>query len=307
MPPLPNPQDMPVKSVSNLDDYWLEYYRPLALSTFPKIFALKLKSKKSNLRYLPLRSSEIGRYDLSPFVVRTVHEPETRETRARRPKGVTIQEPSSGTENTRTRSRSSPTEPMMPSLPLQNWLQQQQQSQQHPHVGIMKHTTARPAETPPAPSKAQINQWSLGQLVSESLNPAVSASEAEEYERYINHPLKVPLVVTEEENISHLADRPQTSGSLRPPTSSSFRPGTGMSSRSHTTPNYDLLEYANKCRLDDSEMDTLAEDNLADYIEFLNVGDEGLTVVGEDYAKKRYKRYRQWLRGKSLFKQGIEV
>ena len=307
MPPLPDPKDMPVKSVNNLDDYWLEYYRPLALSTFPKIFALKMKSKKSNLRYLPLRSSEMARYDLSPFVVRTAHEPEPRETRVRRPKGVTIQEPSSSTENTRTRSTSSPTKPMMPPLPLQNWLQQQQQNQHHPHVGIMKHTTVRQPEMPATPSKAQINQWSLGQLVTESLNPAVSASEAEEYERYINHPLKVPLVVTEEEDLSHLVDRPQTSGSIRPPTSSSFRPGTGMSSRSHMTLNYDLLEYANKCRLDDAEMDALAEDNLADYIEFLNVGDEGLTVDGEDYSKKRYKRYRQWLRGKSLFKQGIEV
>lgn len=308
MLPLPKAKDMPVKSINSIDDYWLEYYRPLALSTFPKIFALKMKSKKSNLRYLPLRSTGNDQYDLSPFVVRTVHEPESREApRVRRPKGVTIQEPSGSTsENARTRSPSSPTETMMTSVPLQNWLQQRQHSQQHPHVGIMKRTTSRPPETPSTPSKAQINQWSLGQLVTESLNPAVSASEAEEYEHYINHPLKVPLVVTEEEDLSHLIDRPQTSGSIRPTTSSSFRPGTGASF-SHATPNYDLLEYANKCRLDDTEMDGLAEDNLPDYIEFLNVGDEGLTVVGEDYEKKRYKRYRQWLRGKSLFKQGVEV
>jgi hypothetical protein len=30
------------------------------------------------------------------------------------------------------------------------------------------------------------------------------------------------------------------------------------------------------------------------YAEFLDVSEDGLTVVGEDYEKKRYKRYRQW-------------
>jgi hypothetical protein len=49
-----------------------------------------------------------------------------------------------------------------------------------------------------------------------------------------------------------------------------------------------------------------AEENLADYAEFLHVSEEGLTVVSEDYEKKRYKRYRQWLRGKSLFKQRVD-
>jgi hypothetical protein len=31
--------------------------------------------------------------------------------------------------------------------------------------------------------------------------------------------------------------------------------------------------------------------------------EEPLTVTDEDGNKKRYKAYRQWLRGKSLFKQ----
>ena len=125
-------------------------------------------------------------------------------------------------------------------------------------------------------------QWSLGQLVSDSLNPSVSSTEAEEYERYINHPLKVPLVVTSEDALTaaSLAER-----------------GT----------NLDLFEYANKCLVEDTKLDGLAEDNLPDYLEFLNVGDEGLTVVREDHDKKRYKRYRQGLRGKSLFKQGIDI
>lgn len=124
-----------------------------------------------------------------------------------------------------------------------------------------------------------MTQNSLGQLVNESLDPTVSAPEAEEYERYINHPLKVPLVVTSES------------------------PATVASSHR----DLDLVEYVNKVLLENAALDAVAEDNLADYIEFLNVGEEGLTVVTEDYDKKRYKRYRQWLRGKSLFKQGIDL
>jgi hypothetical protein len=122
----------------------------------------------------------------------------------------------------------------------------------------------------------------LGQLVSDSLNPSVTSAEAEEYERYINHPLKVPLVVRSEDEM------------------------TAASLREHG-PNLDLVEYVNKCNVEEAALEANAEDNMADYAEFLNVSEEGLTVVGEDYQKKRYKRYRQWLRGKSLFKQRVDV
>ena len=44
--------------------------------------------------------------------------------------------------------------------------------------------------------------------------------------------------------------------------------------------------------------------NLDVYTEFLDFWPtEALTVLEEDGDKKRYKRYRQWLKGKSLFKQ----
>ena len=39
------------------------------------------------------------------------------------------------------------------------------------------------------------------------------------------------------------------------------------------------------------------------YVEMLKIGDNPLTVTEEDALKKRYKAYRKWLRGKSLFKQ----
>ena len=41
----------------------------------------------------------------------------------------------------------------------------------------------------------------------------------------------------------------------------------------------------------------------ATYAELLKVGESPLTVLDGDFAKKRYKAYGKWLRGKSLFKQ----
>lgn len=81
---------------------------------------------------------------------------------------------------------------------------------------------------------------------------------------------------------------------------------TAASLREHGT-DLDLLEYADKCNVEDAVLEANAEENETDYAEFLNVSHEGLTVVSEDYEMKRYKRYRQWLRGKSLFKQRVDV
>ncbi|PGH03327.1 hypothetical protein AJ79_07405 [Helicocarpus griseus UAMH5409] len=274
--------------VNNFDDYWLEYYRPLAVSSFSKIFSNKMKS---TIRYLPFRSIQGVQYDFSPFVVRAINEPDSRERKTPRRKGVTIQEPSDAISED-ARSTSSRADSSTTSRPIQNWLQQPPSAEkQPPQAGIMKTPHFELSEHPEpyvpnnshAPSnKAQFAQWSLDGLVNGSLNPSVSGAEAEEYERYINHPLKVPLVVTSEDTLAaaSLAER----GS-----------------------NLDLFEYVNKCTLDDANMDLITQENIPDYLEFLNVGEEGLTVIGEDHDKKRYKRYRQWLRGKSLFKQRVDV
>ncbi|KAL2366965.1 hypothetical protein RJZ56_000052 [Blastomyces dermatitidis] len=280
------PKGVKNPQVNNYDDYWLEYYRPLAVSSFSKIFSNKMKS---TIRYLPFRSIQGVQYNFSPFVVRVVNEPDGREKKPSRRKGVTIQEPSD-IQSEDARSMNSFVDSSAVSKPIQNWLQQPPSAEKHPpQTGIMKAPRFETSDSPEtymannshAPSKAQLIQWSLDELVYESLHPSVSAVEAEEYERYINHPLKVPLVVTSEDTLAaaSLAER----GS-----------------------NLDLFEYANKFTLDDANLDLLAEDNLPDYLEFVNVSEEGLTVIAEDHDKKRYKRYRQWLRGKSLFKQRVD-
>lgn len=270
---LPPPPLPPKEPLSRYDDYWLEYYRPLALSTFSKVFTLK--NPLTTIRYLSLRPASSLPSDLSPFVARITHEHMNRE-RAQR--SVKIKEPDAASKDPSEQSRIEAGHG---------------QNKQYPSAGIMKEPTdqfphhsssfqsfPQPSDSS-TPSKAQIAQWTLGQLVTDSLNPSVTAGEAEEYEHYINHPLKVPLVVTSENEI------------------------TAASIREHDS-NLDLLEYANKVNVEESTLQARALENYSDYAAFLDVPESGLTVVAEDYEKKRYKRYRQWLRGKSLFKQRVD-
>ncbi|OJJ37592.1 hypothetical protein ASPWEDRAFT_39314 [Aspergillus wentii DTO 134E9] len=282
---LPPPPARPKEPLSHYDDYWLEYYRPLAVSSFSKIFSYKMNS---TLRYLPPAPG--NHYDISPFVSRTPHETVQRDRHPQRT--VKIQEP----PNHRSDYSNSPyLQNAEASREIQVWTHQNPSADKRaPSAGIMKESVygvpqplnkippIQPPSDSPAPSKAQMAQLTLGHLVTDSLNPSVTAAEAEEYERYINHPLKVPLVVTSENEM--------TATSIRERGSS-----------------LDLLEYANKCNIGENSLEANAEENLADYAEFLNVSTGGLTVVAEDYEKKRYKRYRQWLRGKSLFKQRVDL
>ncbi|KAI5805204.1 SacI homology domain-containing protein [Geopyxis carbonaria] len=69
LPPVPT-LSAPIlsKPYHHFDDYWLGYYRPRALSSFFKVFALQLNS---TIRYIPVGMTLDGSYDLSPFVVRT--------------------------------------------------------------------------------------------------------------------------------------------------------------------------------------------------------------------------------------------
>jgi len=268
LPPAPQ---RPKEPLSCYDDYWLEYYRPLAISSFPKIFSYRLNTNKHGC--LPLRSG------LSPFDIFVPHDQVNRERHPQR--GVKIQEPADDTTIKTNKLESQ-----------QNWQYQQPSAEKRPPAGgIMKEprpsTKSFPSyesqsqpHLPSTPSKAQIAQWTLGQLVTDSLNPSVKPAEAEEYARYINHPLKVPLVVTSEDE---LAAREKGGSSL------------------------DLLEYANTCNVEEGTLEANAEQNVDDYLEFLDVSESGISVAKEDYEKKRYKRYRQWLRGKSLFKQRVDL
>ena len=118
--------------------------------------------------------------------------------------------------------------------------------------------------------KSAVTQWTLNQFVINSLNPSVTTSEMDEYGRYISHPLNLPLVI---------------------------------SSETPSNPSIEFLSYVQSVSADSLLNMHSTEEDIADFSAFLEVGDEPLTVTDADTPKKRYKAYRQWLKGKSLFKQ----
>ena len=188
------------KPLSFFDDYWLEYYRPLALSSFNKIFAYKMNS---TLRYIPFKSTREGKYDLSPFRVREKHEQHSPEKSHAR-KEVIIVDPEKDAPDSSSKQLEQ-TEAPVKNHALPDWLQTQL-DQPRIHQSILKEPSrgskdtvppSKPAkEKKPSEDKAIATQWTLDQFVTNSLNPSVAASEAHEYLRYINHPLNLPLVVS---------------------------------------------------------------------------------------------------------------
>jgi phosphatidylinositol 3,5-bisphosphate 5-phosphatase len=261
--------------VEDVDDYWQEYYRPLAVSSFLKIFSFRMNT---NVRHLPDRLALQGNYDLSPFIPRKVsHDPTSPEKKAPR-KGVTIVDPQ---ENNRLQAPEILEQPRhsihiqgspMKQSILRDFrpMESSQMTSSSSSWHISSASTFQPGD------RTQLSQWTLNQFYSNSLNPSVTADEAEEYKRYIGHPLNLPLVVSTE--------------------------------TPHDFFNPDFVDYVAKASGeghtgDEEGLWEVGDEDVADYTEFLRVEDNPLTVNEEDGDKKRYKAYRQWLRGKSLFKQ----
>lgn len=268
------------KSLSFFDDYWLEYYRPLALSSFTKIFSYKMNS---TLRYIPFKSTREGKYDLSPFRIRDGHEHFSPEKGPLK-KEVTVLDPKKEANSEKPAQPPHGTQQAKRAA-LPGWLQTQLNEQPRSAQSILKDSLKQAQDAPQAnprlskekkapKEKSSATQWTLDQFVSHSLNPSVAETEAQEYQRYISHPLKLPLVVS-----------------------------TAVPANA----NLELLRYVNSISTEAVTNMHSTEDDLADYAEFLDVGDEPLTVTEADTAKKRYKAYRQWVKGKSLFKQRVDA
>jgi phosphatidylinositol 3,5-bisphosphate 5-phosphatase len=292
-PKIPPPiwqQTLTKKSLTYFDDYWLEYYRPLAVSSFQKVFSYKMHS---NLRYIPIKSTQEGKYDLSPFKVRNANERDANHSSKGQSgrKGVKIVEPPENKNGNDTSSIDArigiPPEEVPKPQPssLGPWLDAQQLLSSRRYTGIIKEPSfeapSSQPQIPPIPSassaptpptKVEQALEAFTRLVAQSLDPSVP--DAEEYKRYLTHPLNLPLVVSTKVNAQ---ETPSAS---------------------------DFIEYLDKVKqVDGLEMTERAEESREEFADFLEVGDEGLTVLEEDAPKKRYKAYRQWLRGKSLFKQ----
>jgi phosphatidylinositol 3,5-bisphosphate 5-phosphatase len=260
--------DLRKKPVAFFDDYWLEYYRPSTLSSFLKMFPFKMNS---TIKYIPFKSTQDGRYDLSPFRIRNEVEMDVPEKR-RPKKGVVIVDPTESPgplDDDAMSIRSDMTGGR--GISIQRWLQPVQESSPGPQ-GITKESSVEgpPKQKPTALEKTSAAQRTFAKSVCDSLNPSVSAQEADDYARYISHPQNLPLVVS--------AEIPAGADS-------------------------EYQEYLHGNWQSDGPVPTGAEEDLAIYAELLEVGENPLTVTEGDAFKKRYKAYRKWLRGKSFFKQ----
>ena len=262
--------------MSKIDNYWLEYYRPFTISSFLKILSYKMSSK---LQYNAYKTTQEGGYDLSPFRARAVSDSENVE-RGRSAKDLALNQPQLANimdDESLASHNSSPARQTTLPRWLQGHLHQQlrheRQNSNPPAVNrdklLPNDARTMPIGTPPKDTSAAI-QWSLNQFVNKSLNPSVSDSEAHEYQRYIDHPLNLSLLAFQDTS-------PHTSS--------------------------DFSRYVSGSKIQRLETEGLEEAEVAEYAAFLENGDDPLTVTEADTSKKRYKAYRQWLKGKSLFKQ----
>ncbi len=276
------------KPLDYFDDYWLEYYKPLAVSSLLKIFSY-LGKMNSTLRYIPFRSTEHGRYDLSPFKVRTEVDQDVPDKKKVK-KEVIIVDPADEPEQPAdddTISIKSGTTTTTKRISIQRWLQPIHEKSDHYH-GIMKepsHLEPEPPKLKLTPlDKSKAAQWTFTQVVHDSLNPSVSSQETDDYIRYITHPQTLPLVTSSEELPTELGAEYENyvNGSWRDIGIVTGLDGV-VSIGDHT--------------------DVPGLEELGEYRDFLTVAENPLTVTEEDLPKKRYKAYGKWLKGKSLFKQ----
>jgi len=255
--------------VDTYDDYWLECYRPAALSTLGKVYSYRLNSSN---KFLPERPHRDARFDHSPFKTRLDPQRQTHDTSEKK---------------AQRRVKIADDIPDSPRPPT-DFLHEPPATVSTEKPSILREPTAARHFHPPPPlneaqkvlpaDKAQTHLWTLNQFHTQSLHPSVSDKEAREYSRYISHPLNLPLVVSTE---------------------------------LPSDANLDYLEYVHKpggSGWEDFEPEEqfgggVSEQDLQHFWDFVGEREDALTVGEEDGGTKRYKAYRQWLRGKSLFKQ----
>ena len=261
-----------IGDVGEYDDYWLECYRPAALSSLGKVYSYRINSTS---RYLPERPHRDSKYDFSPFKIRLDPQRHSNDSPDKRPprNRVKIVDPHEETPD----SSRPPTESAQRHLTVS---EEKPSILREPKIGKPSHLPESMDEKSVKPAdKAQMHLWTLNQFHSQSLHPSVSDAEAREYDRYVAHPLNLPLVVSTElpsdANIDYIDYVLKAGGS-------------------------ELDDFNDQ---EDSFAAGISNQDLQHFWDFVGDREDPLTVTEEDGAKKRYKAYKQWLRGKSLFKQ----
>ncbi|KAI4123292.1 MAG: hypothetical protein LQ338_005341 [Usnochroma carphineum] len=248
------PDELADKPLTFFDDYWFEYYRPHIVQSFQKLFPYKANSLR---KYPPSKENQDGAVETIASQAKLNLRPGSEDKEASK-KGVTIADPPSTVMSADARILSTDGEQLLRPEAV------------HPIPNRVQAPSSTPNPEKGPKDKSAVTQWTLNQFVTNSLNPFVMESEADEYLRYINHPSSLPSVVS--------ADDPPN-------------------------PKPDLQVYVQSNSPDHVAQMQSTEDDIADFTEFVDVGDDPLTVTDADTSKKRYKAYRQWLKGKSLFKQ----
>ena len=110
----------------------------------------------------------------------------------------------------------------------------------------------------------QIERRDMDQAIERSLNPVLGEEEAEEYKRYMSHPLNLPLVVTSE--LPEDAD-----------------------------PDFVYFDYVNNTSPEAAAGMTAKAEDVALYDEFVEVPENPLSVDETDREKKRYIAYQRWI------------
>ena len=284
LPPfIPIQKSLRLHPVEFFDDYWLEYYRPSILSSFPKMFAYKMNS---TIKYIPIKSTQDGRYDLSPFRVRTeeIEHDKKKSNKTQGHSGSSIitstqlhpppileddaASVASGTVSHRAMSIGRWLHPVQDIVAGHRATSQDNILLHSTKPGTLVDKTTQ-AEKSIAKSKAA--QWTFTKAVRDSLDPSVSPQEQNDYDQYIRHPQNLPLVVSTDTPVDIDATEYQ--------------------------------EYIDGAWQSEGLTVTGTEEDIDIYAELLKVGENPLKVTEEDAAKKRYKAYRKWLHGKSFFKQ----
>ena len=263
-------------TLNEADDYWLEHYRPLTMTSFAKLLPYKMNSTP---QHTPLKFAQDGDFDRSPFKVRHVNDSGIQgpvdEVASLAAKNAQFNQLASDEGSGPKRS----SELRQATLP--GWLHK------HLHDVPRGQRTAidksplnptDPVQRQEVPmdlidksyDKATVVQLSLGQCVDKSLNPTVSKDEAHEYERYVKHPMNLTLAASQAVQ-------------------------TGIS--------LDFSRYVGRARNFEWIYNNPSDADSIEFSSFVQQREDPLTVTEADTEKKRYKAYRQWLKGKSLFKQ----
>jgi len=235
------------------------------------MFAYKMNS---TIKYIPLKSTQDGRYDLSPFRVRTDNEVDHGDKKKSKKDAHPRANVTSSREQT-VGVNGAPDSVLDRSpakgISLQRWLQPVQDK--GALTSSLQLDTNQPVQAsehslktkPIALEKSKAAQWTFTKAVHDSLNPSVAEQESEDYERYIRHPQNLPLVISSDTPVDVDASEYQ--------------------------------EYVSGDWQDEGLMVKGTEEEIDVYAELLKVGENPLTVTEEDGPKKRYKAYRKWLRG----------